>query len=430
MWTGRAALHAQRERDNRAARRRTVGPPINNVPGMRVRRRPPQVEREQRERRHGQSGAPEVAANFGQQPVMIVGALRGAAKRRGRLRMVARGNRRFGGRMSRTAEEASVHGRRADKRQQEKARYDPHAAHVRILPQRLFARRCAHAFSCARQPVNCLKWQHKSSESESNRHCYNPCMFPTFRAMGAGAAIVLGLSSTAAAQLTVAAASDLQMVMPTIAERFERSGGDAVRVVYGSSGQFVAQIQQKAPFDVFLSADEDLVERLVESGDAERATIVRYATGRLALWSRRDRGLNLAAGLNALLDPGVRTVAIANPAHAPYGRAAVDALRRAGLYERLRPRLVMGENVAQALQFAQTGNADVSIVALSLVSSPPLRGLGSMVELPQAAHAPIRQAGVVISRSPHGAAGRRFLAFLGSPDVVALLRQAGFGVVP
>ena len=233
--------------------------------------------------------------------------------------------------------------------------------------------------------------------------------------------------SPAHAQLTVAAASDLQTVLPVIAQQFQQSEGVPLRISYGSSGQFVTQIQNTAPFDLFLSADDSYIRALVASGHADSSTVVHYATGRLALWVRTDRGIDITQGITTTVDPRVRTIAIANPIHAPYGRAAVDALQRAGLYERVRGRIVMGENVSQAAQFAQTGNADVAIIALSLTMAPAMRSVGTAVEIPRDAYSPIRQAGVVVRGSSRTAQARRLLAFLASPAIAKVLMDAGFG---
>ncbi len=241
---------------------------------------------------------------------------------------------------------------------------------------------------------------------------------------------VTALAAPASAQLSVAAASDLQAVLPEIGTRFQRASQQTLRVTYGSSGQFVSQIQNGAPFDLFLSADESFVRRLVESGHADAASVAPYALGRLALWARTDRSLDLTQGLALLASPSVRRIAIANPEHAPYGRAAVDALRHAGLYERVRSRLVLGENVSQAAQFAQTGNADVGIIALSLTLAPAMRTTGTAVELPQGTFAPITQTGAVLTASRRRDVARRFLQFLSQPDIVQLLRDSGFGARP
>jgi molybdate transport system substrate-binding protein len=241
---------------------------------------------------------------------------------------------------------------------------------------------------------------------------------------------VATLAAPASAQLLVAAAADLQAVLPDIGARFQRASGQPLRVTYGSSGQFVAQIQNGAPFDLFLSADETFVRRLVESGHAEASSVAPYALGRLALWARTDRHLDLGQGLALLTSPAVRRIAIANPQHAPYGRAAVDAIRHAGLYDRVQTRLVLGENVSQAAQFAQSGNADVGIIALSLTLAPAMRASGTAVELPSDSFAPITQTGVVLTASRQRELARRFLQFLSQPDIAQLLRDSGFGSRP
>lgn len=240
--------------------------------------------------------------------------------------------------------------------------------------------------------------------------------------------MLAGRAAPAAAQLTVAAAADLQVVLPAIADRYRQSTGQVLRITYGSSGNFVTQIQNGAPFDLFLSADTAYVERLVESGHARRGSVTPYATGRLVLWARKDRRLDVGRGLSVLTDPRVRRVAIANPEHAPYGRAALAALRHAGIAEAIRTKLVLGENIAQTAQFVQSGNADAGLIALSLALSPALLASGSYIDIPPSSFPPIRQAAVVVSRSRQAEAAGRFLAYLRQPDAVALLRASGFGV--
>lgn len=253
-----------------------------------------------------------------------------------------------------------------------------------------------------------------------------------FRQLAAAVVILATLGwSSAAAQppLSVAAASDLQMVLPAIAERFQRATGQALRISFGSSGNFVAQIRNGAPFDLFLSADTAYVQRLVESGHALRRSVTPYATGRLVLWARAG-ALDVRQGLSMLTDQRVRRIAIANPEHAPYGRAAMAALRHAGIAESIRPKLVLGENIAQAAQFVQSGNADAGLIALSLALAPVMQASGSYVDIPQSSFPPIEQAAVVISRSRQIAAAERFLAYLRQPEAVELLRASGFGVEP
>src|SRR5262249_25599092 len=154
-------------------------------------------------------------------------------------------------------------------------------------------------------------------------------------------------------------------------------------------GNFFSQIQNGAPFDVFLSADIDYPKRLEDTGMADHGTLVEYARGRIVLWTRADSGVDLRPGLPVLAGVGVQHIAVAHPDPGRYGRAAVEALRHEQLYERVRAKLVLGENISQAAQFAQLGNADVGILALSLAMSPTLRVLGTYVEIPEAYHAPI-----------------------------------------
>src|SRR4029450_2519889 len=173
-----------------------------------------------------------------------------------------------------------------------------------------------------------------------------------------------------------AAASDLQSALPAIAARFEKNAGGKVTLTFGSSGNFFAQIQNGAPFDVYLSADVDYPKRLEDVGLAEPGSRYEYARGRLVLWARRDAGIDVSRGLSILADSRVRRIAIANPDHAPYGRAAVAALRADGLYDRVRSKLVVGENISQAAQFAESGSADAGLIALSLALSPALKNAG------------------------------------------------------
>src|SRR5262249_22810132 len=161
-------------------------------------------------------------------------------------------------------------------------------------------------------------------------------------------------------------------------------------------------------------------------GLGERGTLTDYARGRIVLWTRRDSGIDVSRGLDVLADGRVRTIAIANPDHAPYGRAAVAALQAAHLYERVRDKLVKGENISQTAQFAQSGSADVGIIALSLARSATLDAAGTRAEIPDSLYAPIQQAAIVVASSTQKALARRFVAFLRSPDVLRSLQAYGF----
>ena len=216
-----------------------------------------------------------------------------------------------------------------------------------------------------------------------------------------------GVGTQARPRLVVAAASDLLTVLPEIVRGFERSRAASVTVSYGSSGSLFAQIQNGAPFDVFLSADVDYPRQLVTAGLADPATLQVYASGHLVLWARRDGPVDLARGLAALTDARVRFVAVANPKHAPYGRAAVAALQSARLYEALRGKLVMGESLAQTAQLVESGNADAGLLSLSLALGPTLGAEGRFAALPAGSYRRHRSGG---RRREGVAAGRRWPA--------------------
>lgn len=241
--------------------------------------------------------------------------------------------------------------------------------------------------------------------------------------------VILLLSSAAAGQtqpLSIAAASDLQPVLPALVTAFETESRQPVRVTFGSSGNFFSQIRNGAPFDVFLSADEDYPKSLVAEGKGDAASLYVYAIGQLVVWSRTTAGFDVARGLLVVADAAVRRVAIANPAHAPYGRAALAALASAGLADRARPKLVLGENATQAAQFVQSGNAEVGLLPLALALAPALSTRGRYIVVPAHLHPPIVQAAVVVSASPRKAAAAQFLAFLKTDAVVARLAASGF----
>lgn len=228
--------------------------------------------------------------------------------------------------------------------------------------------------------------------------------------------------------VTVAAAADLKFALDELIAAWRARAPDVeVRVTYGSSGGFFAQIANGAPYDLFLSADAVYPRRLVEAGLAAKERVFPYATGRLSVWVPASSRLDLQRqGLAALLDPSVRRVAIANPAHAPYGRAAEAALLAAGLLDRVRPKLVLGENVAQAAQFVQSGNAEAGLVARSLTRAPVLLAEGRSWDVPASAHPRLEQAGVILSSSREPRAAADFAAWLTGQEGRAALARWGF----
>lgn len=239
---------------------------------------------------------------------------------------------------------------------------------------------------------------------------------------------LLGAISAFGQEITVAAAADLQFAMQDIAARFEKETGTTVKVVYGSSGNFFQQIQNGAPFDLFFSANVDYAKKLEGAGLIEPGTFYEYATGKIVLWVPSDSKVDLSQGLRALLDPAVRKVAIANPEHAPYGQAAVAALKNENIYQQVSGKLVMGENISQAASFVLAGSADAGMIALSLALSPNMKAKGRYVEIPAADYPPIRQACVLLQSSQKKDAARAFLEYVKTPAIGAVMRQYGFEV--
>jgi molybdate transport system substrate-binding protein len=242
------------------------------------------------------------------------------------------------------------------------------------------------------------------------------------------ACLLLVCRFASAQGLTVAAASDLQAVLPVIASQFEKDTGQPIGLTFGSSGNFFAQIRNGAPFDVFLSADIDYPRRLEGEGQAEPGSLYKYATGHIVLWTRTDSGIDVRRGLSVLTDARVHRVAIANPEFAPYGRAAVAALRHEQLYDRVQAKMVLGENISQAAQFTESGNAEVGILSLSLALAATLRGSGTYVEIPESWYPPIEQAAIVLRSSQQKSLARRFIDYLKTPEIVRIMQSYGFAV--
>jgi molybdate transport system substrate-binding protein len=223
----------------------------------------------------------------------------------------------------------------------------------------------------------------------------------------------------------IAAASDLKFALGDVAARFEAETGHRVTLNFGSSGNFTRQIQQGAPFELFMSADEDYVFRLADAGlTRDRGTL--YGVGRIALFTPRGSALKLDADLQGLRAGWslVRKFAIANPEHAPYGRAAQQALQSLGLWQRVQPKLVLGENIAQAAQFVTSGSAEAGIIALSLAVAPEVARQGQHVLLAESLHQPLRQRMVLTRRA--GATATMLYQYLQTAPARGILRQYGF----
>lgn len=240
--------------------------------------------------------------------------------------------------------------------------------------------------------------------------------------------ILVAVSFCSAQDLSVAAAADLQFAFQDVATRFEKDTGHHVQLVFGSSGNFYTQLQNGAPFDLFFSADLDYPRKLEAAGLTEPGTLYEYATGKLVLWVPKESKLDLSHGLTALLDPNVKKIAIANPQHAPYGRAAVAALQHEKLYDRVQEKLVLGENISQTASFVVSGSADAGILALSLALAPSMKEKGRYVEIPPDDYPPIVQAAVVLKSSKQSALARQFLNYVKSPAMVERMKTYGFAV--
>jgi molybdate transport system substrate-binding protein len=252
------------------------------------------------------------------------------------------------------------------------------------------------------------------------------------RRIALGALLALPLAAAAQAQgqtqpPLIAGASDLQFALAEIAAQFRAETGQEVRLSLGSSGNITRQIEQGSPVEMFLSADEAFVFRLAEGGHTrDRGEL--YAIGRIVLLTPPGSPLRTEAGMEAIraaLEAGqIRRFAIANPEHAPYGRAAEQALRQVGLWDRLAPTLVLGENVSQAAQFALAGGSQGGIVAYSLVLAPAMQGRGAYALLPDSLHEPLRQRMVLTRRA--GPVAERFYAYVQSAPAREIMRRYGF----
>jgi molybdate transport system substrate-binding protein len=225
-------------------------------------------------------------------------------------------------------------------------------------------------------------------------------------------------------ELRVAAASDLQPILPGIADRYEKATGVKLVVSYGSSGNLATQIINGAPMDLFLGADFVFPEKVVAAGLADGTAPTQYARGTLVLWARKDSPLQ-PISLDSLIDKRVTSVAIANDLHAPYGQAAVAALKRLKMYDTVKPHLVIAENIAQAAQFAESGNAQLGLISLTAASTPRFQSEGTLLTVPRSTYPPIMQCAVVMAKSDRKAEAHAFLDWLLKPEVQASLVPLG-----
>ena len=241
-----------------------------------------------------------------------------------------------------------------------------------------------------------------------------------------------GGAATGGAVVRVAAAADLRFALDELVAAWSpEHPGIAIEPTYGSSGTFFAQISEGAPFDLYFSADAAYPRELEKSGLATPGSTRLYAIGQIVVWVPASSTLDVAhRGLEVLTDPSVQKVAIANPEHAPYGRAAVAAMKAAGVYDAVEPKLVLGENVSQAAQFVESGSADIGVIALSLAIAPTMRDLGRYAVVPIDSYPRLEQGAVVLGSATDPDAAAAFLAFVLGPDGRAVLDRFGFLLPP
>lgn len=241
-------------------------------------------------------------------------------------------------------------------------------------------------------------------------------------------ALLLPLAAPAAEKISIAAAANLTFALEALHADFKKVEPDVeVQLVTGASGSLVSQIKNGAPFDVFLSADMTFPRQLATSGDADANTLTNFATGRLVFWTTRPN-VELGSIAAAVRSPAVRRLAIANVETAPFGRAAKEALAKLGAWDDVQAKLVFGENISQAAQYVETGNADAGFVALSIVLAPAVQGKGRWLEVPAELFAPLDQGAILTRRGSMNAAARRYLIFLRGPAARAVFERFGYRV--
>jgi molybdate transport system substrate-binding protein len=229
--------------------------------------------------------------------------------------------------------------------------------------------------------------------------------------------------------ISAAAAADLSSVLTELATKYKSQTGNEVRLSFGASGNLTQQIRNGAPFDLFFSADEEYPRQLIAEGFAVRDSLYRYAVGRLVLWVPANSTLDLSGkGVNVLIDPSVKKIAIANPLHAPYGRAAAAVLKHFGIYEKVSDRLVLGESVSQAAQFVESGNAQAGLIALSHALAPGMKDKGKYWQVPTGSYPELDQAVVILSRSRQKKEAAAFLEYLKGGEARSTFEHYGFSL--
>jgi molybdate transport system substrate-binding protein len=251
-------------------------------------------------------------------------------------------------------------------------------------------------------------------------------ILPAFRLLILSFVAILFLTTQViAGELMVAVAANFAPPFREVATEFEKATGHTLQVVSGSSGNFYAQIKNGAPFDVFFSADDERPKLLEDEGLAMAGSRFTYAVGRLVLWSPDPA---LVAGEETLKTGTFMHLAMANPKTAPYGAAAMQAMQKIGVWEKLQPRVVMGENLGQTMGFIESGNADLGFVALSQALDPKLKNKGSRWDVPIHMHEPIKQDMVLLTKGKDNPAARALMEFMGGPKAKAIIERYGYAL--
>jgi len=232
--------------------------------------------------------------------------------------------------------------------------------------------------------------------------------------------------TTLAEEIAIAAASDLNFAIKEVIAEYEKATGNHVKLSLGSSGNFFAQIQNGAPFDLYFSADIGYPKKLEEAGLTVPGSLYRYAVGRIVLWTNRTSQRDVSKGFEVLRDPGIKKIAIANPKHAPYGRAAVAAMQHFKIYDEVKDRLVLGENISQAAQFIESGACDIGVIALSLALAPSMKSAGTYWEVPGNSHPPLEQGAAILKSSKQQKSAQQFIEFMQGAQGQEIMTRYGF----
>jgi molybdate transport system substrate-binding protein len=240
--------------------------------------------------------------------------------------------------------------------------------------------------------------------------------------------VLVGIGATDAfgKEIAIAAASDLNFAIKELVSEYEKATGNHVKLSLGSSGNFYSQIQNGAPFDLYFSADIGYPKKLEEAGLTVPGSLYRYAVGRIVLWTGNETHIDVTKGFDVLREPTVKKIAIANPKHAPYGRAAVAAMEHFKVYDQVKDRLVLGENISQAAQFIESGACEIGIIALSLALAPTMKARGTYWEIPAEAHPPLEQGAAIVKSSTQQESAKQFLEFMRTTQGQEIMKRYGF----